>query len=276
MLRTPSKMTVPSRSLPRVAGEGWDGGQQRFISSGARKIIFLLALVAVAAMTTGCAQPPAQAGATAVYLIEREPDFEPTRTRMIVTPQFLRIDDGRDGGDFLLYHRGERIIYNVSASDALILVIGPQAVAAAPVALEHRIEPDGAGAPNVSGKKVRHYRLLTNSETCYDLYAADGLLPEVVTALREYRESLAGEHAQALAFTPKEMQTPCDLANNIYAPARHLAHGFPIRVDETSGRDQTRVRTTELLDYQQGFAANDGLFQLPDYRRMTIQELRRR
>jgi len=236
---------------------------------------YVAAFVAVLA-TVGCARPPAAPGATAVYMVEHEADFEPMRTRMIVTPEFLRIDDGRDGGDFLLYHRGERTIYNVSVADALILVIAPQSVGAAPMALEHRVESESDNPPDVGGKKVRHYRLLTNRALCYDLYAADGLLPEVVTALREYRESLAGEHAQALAFTPREMQTPCDLANNIYAPARHLAHGFPIRVAETNGRDGTRVRTTELLDYRRGFAADAALFRLPGYRRMTLEELRRR
>ena len=240
------------------------------------RTVCLVALAAIVAMTIGCARPPAPAGASVVYLVEHEPDLEPARTRMIVTPQFLRIDDGGDRGDFLLYHRGERTIYNVSVSDALILVIGPQTVGTAPRALDHRIERGGADAPDVGGKKVRHYRLITNGETCYDLYAAEGLLPEVVAALREYRESLAGEHAAALLFTPSEMQTSCDLANNVYAPARHLAHGFPIRADETNGRDRNRVRTTELLDYQQGFAADDALFRLPDYRRLTIQELRRR
>lgn len=236
---------------------------------------YVVAFVVVLA-TVGCARPPTAPGATAVYMVEHEADFEPTRTRLIVTPEFLRIDDGRDGGDFLLYHRGERTIYNVSAADALILVMAPQAIGAAPVALEHDIQRENDAAPDVGGKKVRHYRLLTNRNVCYDLYAAEGLLPEVVAALREYRESLAGEHAQALAFTPKEMQTPCDLANNIYAPARHLAHGFPIRAAERNGRDATRVRTTELLDYQQGFAADAALFRLPGYRRMTLQELRRR
>lgn len=239
-------------------------------------MVKLFIMLAAIVSALGCARPPVSAGATAVYFVEQEPDFEPMRTRMIVTPQFLRIDDGRDSGDFLLYHRGERTIYNVSASDALILIIAPQAIGAAPTALEHRIERDAASAPDVGGKKVRRYRLFTNSDACYDLYAAEGLLPEVVAALREYREALAGEHAQALAFTPADMQTPCDLANNIYAPARHLAHGFPIRLDETSGRGRGGVRTTELVDYQQGFAADDALFRLPSYRRMTIQELRRR
>lgn len=224
----------------------------------------------------GCATSP-PAGATAIYLIEREPDDEPTRTRMIVTSQYLRIDGGQVASNFLLYDRAARTIYNVSVDDKLVLVIPPQAIAPAGRAFAHQIERESADVPAVGGKTVRHYRLLTDSELCYDLYAADGLLPEAVTALREYRQSLAGEHAQALIYTPQELQTPCDLANNVYLPARHLAHGFPIRLEERTGRFRGEVRTTELADYEEGFVADAALFQLPaGYRQMTIQELRER
>lgn len=240
-----------------------------------------LALVSVTlGLLAGCATKgptPAASGATAIYFAEHEPDEEPTRTRMIVTPQYVRIDGDDAGANFLLYDRAARTIYNVSADDRLILILPPQAVAPDTGGLQHRIEREATEVPAVGGKKVRRYRLLTNDQLCYDLYAADGLLPEVVTALREYRQSLAGEHARALAFTPKEMQTPCDVANNVYLPARHLAHGFPVRTEERTGRLSGQVRTTELVDYQVGFAAAPALFQLPaDYRRMTLQEFRER
>lgn len=244
-----------------------------------------LTLVGVTWLLVGCATEkatpaPATSGAeaTAIYFVEHEPDGEPARTRMIVTPKYLRIDGGDAGGtNFLLYDRAARTIYNVSADDRLILVLPPQSVAPHTGRLQHRIEREATEVPAVDGKKVRHYRLLTNDEVCYDLYAADGLLPQAVTALREYRESLAGEHARALAFTPQEMQTPCDVANNVYLPARHLAHGFPVRAEERTGRLSGQVRTIELVDYQVGFAAEPSLFQLPsDYRRMTLQEFRER
>lgn len=236
-----------------------------------------LTLGLVGCATDKAAPASSAAGATAIYFVEHEPDEEPVRTRMIVTANYLRIDGGDADANFLLYDRAARTIYNISTDDRLILVLPPQSVAPDTGRLQHRIEREATEVPAVDGKKVRHYRLLTNDQLCYDLYAADGLLPQAVTALREYRESLAGEHARALAFTPQEMQTPCDVANNVYLPARHLAHGFPVRAEERTGRLSGQVRTIELVDYQVGFAAEASLFQLPaDYRRMTLQEFRER
>lgn len=240
------------------------------------RIIALLAAAGVAS----CEQPveTTAAPAVAVYFVEHEPGFEPARTRMIITRDFLRIDGGRKGRDFVLYDRARRTIYNVSAADSLILVMGPRPVnAAPPMRLKHNIERDRTAAPDVGGIPVAHYRLRTNGKLCYDLYAADGLLPEAVKALREYREILAGEQALAMEVTPRAMQTPCDLANNVFAPARYLAHGFPIRVAETDGRAADRERITELVDYETDFEAAADMFRLPEsYRRLTLQELRGR
>lgn len=216
-------------------------------------------------------------GTVALYFVEQEEGSESGRTRMLITPEYLRIDDGADAGDFLLYRRADRTIYSVNTVDGIVLVIAHRKVEAGAAGLDHKVQrrPEEA-IPEVAGKKVAHYRLLTNGQLCYDLYAVEGLLPDAVAALTEYRESLAAEHAAALAFTPKEMQSPCDLANNVYLPARHLAHGFPIRLTETT-RNPTRSRTIELVDFKTGVAVDPVLFRVPDtYRHMTIDELRTR
>ena len=216
---------------------------------------------------TGCGD----AGkATALYYAEQEPGGEPYRTRMIVTARWLRMDDGGETKDFLLFDRREKTLYSVSTADARILVIAPKPVGiAAPVALAHTLEPDAEAYPAVGGKKVTRYRLLTNQKPCYDLVAAEGMLPEAVQALREYRQTLAGQQAAMLAGMPKELQTPCDLANNVFAPVRYLDFGLPIRLDETG------VRTSELVDYKADFEAGPALFDLPaSYRRIAIEAMR--
>lgn len=235
-------------------------------------------LVLCALWVTACTHGLRPGGATALYLVEQDTGEEPFRTRMIVTDGYLRIDDGTERGDFLLYDRRAHTIYNVSATDRLVIVIGNQPVTqVSPIPLTHTSDPVAdATVPNVGGKKVAHYRLRTNGDTCYDLYAADGLLPDAVAALTEYRRVLAGEQAVALSVTPRELQTPCDLANHVYEPARHLAYGFPIRLSETT-RTRGLLRTTELVDYREDFAAGAALFELPaDYRRIRIEELRGR
>ncbi|BAU47307.1 hypothetical protein SVA_0728 [Sulfurifustis variabilis] len=238
---------------------------------------FLSTAFLAACALAACTHAAGPEKGTALYFVEEEEGTEAGGTRMLITREYLRIDDGVDAGDFLLYQRADKTIYSVNAADGLVLVIGHQPVKSAATGLTHDVQRrNGEPIPDVAGRKVVHYRLLTNGQLCYDLYAAEGLLPDAVAALAEYRESLAGEQAVALASTPKEMQSPCDLANNVYLPARHLAHGFPIRLTETT-RNPVRTRTTELVDYKTGLAIDPELFRVPQgYRRLTIQELRAR
>jgi hypothetical protein len=222
---------------------------------------FLTALVS-------CSNPTTPAAV--LYFVEQEPGVEPYRTRMIVTAGFLRMDEGQDSQDFLLFDRADGSIYSVSSAEKQVLVIRPRPVELKPPAkFTHRVVTDPAAFPAIEGRKVTHYELLTNDMRCYDLYAADGLLPGVVVALREYRLILAGQQALTAALTPPEMQSPCDLANNVFLPVRHLEHGFPVRLADMTGR------TTELVDYKTDFRATSDMLRLPaEYKRLTLEELR--
>jgi hypothetical protein len=97
---------------------------------------------------------------------------------------------------------------------------------------------------------------------CYDLYAADGLLPGAVVALREYRLILAGQQALTAAVTPPEMQSSCDLANNVFLPVRHLEHGFPVRLTDMTADDGTGglpgFDTADMLRCRRSTAADVG------------------
>ena len=220
----------------------------------------------------GSGLEPKKQTATVLQYEEQEPGTEPYQTRLIVTARYLRIDDGRDTRDFLLFDRQDKTIYSVSAADTSVLVIAYSAPAGrVSTPQKHEVVEERDSAPDVGGKKVRHYRLLTDNHQCYDLYAADGLLPQAVAAWREYRESLAAEQARTLAWTPKEMQSPCRLANNVNAPTRLLAHGLPVRYAETNGK------IGQLVDYQSETKVDAGLFELPpEYSRISIDALRRR
>jgi hypothetical protein len=209
--------------------------------------------------------------ATVLWFAEQEAGVAPYRTRMLVTAEHLRIDDGEADGDFVLYSRRERTIYNVNVADKLILVIRAAEPVSSPVALRHEALREAGELPEVAGRKVVRYRLRTNGQTCYEVFAADGLLPEATAALREFITALAADQAARLPAMPRELQTPCYLANNAYAAARYLDHGLPVRRADYDGR------VSELVDFTQSFAAEPGLFQLPEeYRRMEIAELRKK
>ncbi len=230
-----------------------------------------VALFSAAVLAAGAARAER---ATVLHYEEQEAGTDRYATRMLFTQRYLRIDDGAGAGedDFLLFDRDTRTIYSVTAGEKSILVIARAAAPGrAPLALEHQVVEQSDRVPPVAGKAVRHYRLLTNGRTCYDLYAADGLLPQVVALWREYREALAAEQARTLAWTPASLQTPCTLANSIYAPARHLAHGLPVRYADADGR------VGELTDYRSDVAVDASLFELPaGYTRITIDALRGR
>lgn len=230
----------------------------------------ILTGAAIVLLLAGCNQVPRTIPATVLYFLEQEPGEEPYRTRMLITPDHLRIDDGRQGGDYTLYTRHERTIYSVTAEDKMVLAIKPeQRKPEPPIRLVHSDVKEKGEAPTVGGKAVARWRLLTNGVACYDIHAADGLLPQAVTALREFIETLSFDQARSLSYTPKELQTPCHLANNVFAATRYLDHGLPVRRADMTGR------VSELVDYQEGFEADPTLFTLPEsFRKMDIRELR--
>jgi hypothetical protein len=232
-----------------------------------RRAVWLLAILLLPLLAS-CSEPTTPAAV--LYFIEHEPGAEPYRTRMVVTAGFLRMDGGADDPDFLLFDRADGTIYSVSGAERQILVIRPRPMDARPPAeFRHQVVRDDAAFPAVGGHKVSHYELLTNGRRCYDLYAASDLLPEALLALRQYREVLAGQQAKTLPLAPPGALPDCDLANNVFMPARHLEHGFPVRLTDMTGK------TVELVDYDDEFRATAVMLKLPaDYKRLTIDELR--
>ncbi|MCK7580208.1 MAG: hypothetical protein MZV65_34170 [Chromatiales bacterium] len=165
---------------------------------------------------------------------------------------------------------GRRRCTASSRSDRTVL-----AVRSAPVALTppRRFQNTVARAPDtlpaVDGKIVTHYRLLTNGERCADIYAADGLLPEAVAALREYHQALAAVQGEGQARMPAALQSACDLADFVFLPTRHLEFGFPVRQVNRAGV------TRQLVDYRTGVPVEATRFEVPkDYRQITPSQIR--
>jgi hypothetical protein len=234
-----------------------------------RRVVYLFACLLLP-MLVSCSEPTTPAAV--LYFVEHEPGAEPYRTRMVITAGFLRIDGGLDDPDFLLFDRADGTIYSVSGAERQILVIRPRPVDARPPDdFRHQVVRDNTAFPAVGAHKVSHYELLTNGQRCYNLYAAAELMPAAVLALRQYREVLAGQQAKTLSLAPPGTLPACDMANNIFLPARHLEHGFPVRLTDMTGK------TVELVDYNAEFSATAAMLRLPaDYKRLTIEELRER
>lgn len=215
-------------------------------------------------------QPADTEKATLLLFQEKEQGVPAYGSRVLVTPDYLRMDDGNDQGDFLLYDRKTRTIYSVANDDETILEISYHPVAIKPpFALELVKKTDtDESAPTIGGSKAVHTTFSVNSRRCYDVVSVSGLLDDATAALGEYASALAGEQARNLYKTPVEFQDPCMLSNLIFHTEDHFTSGFPIQEWSYNGYSR------ELMDYQLDFPSSKALFVLPEnYQRYQLKVL---
>jgi len=112
--------------------------------------------------------------------------------------------------------------------------------------------------PSISGIKPMYYQFHANDTLCYHLIVADGYQPDITRALQDYQLVLAAQQQETLVSTPKELQTPCFLANYIYAPTIYTSKGFPLEQWDEAGYHRS------LSNIKEGVSINQSLFQLPD------------
>lgn len=199
-----------------------------------------------------------------------ERGIDPYETSMVITNEFIRIDDDDNPRNFVLVDRQKEVVYSVSDENDAILVVNSMPVELeAPMEIklgEQRVEEENV--PRINGKPTTHYVFEANGKVCYQAVVAEGLLPEATDAITEYLEILAGQHASTLQNVPADQITACDLSMHILHPGRHLKHGLPIREwDNQSYRRQ-------LIEFEEDYAVPAGIFELPaDFGRFTIQDM---
>lgn len=209
---------------------------------------------------------------TMVMFMEQEQGVEPYPTRMIITKKFVRVDDGEGSKKFILFDRLKNVVYSINPEEESVMEVHKKNIKAEPpFKLEYVTQsmPPLKDAPEINGEKAKHFKLLTNKESCYEVIAVDGLLPYVVNALREFHTHMATDSAATFNNIPADMHNACDMSMSTFAATRHLQYGFPIQ--EMGKREYMRM----LVDYKQDFKADKSLFMLPEkYQRYTVQDLR--
>jgi hypothetical protein len=240
-----------------------------------------VALLVVATLLVGCQQDESSTaqqgvktstGATLLNFVEFEKSVEPYATRLIVTGQHMRFDDGEGSKDFVLYDRQKDVIYSVNSAEQTIMAVHQKEIELNPpfeLKLTHTKLDNLKDAPTIAGQQAQHYQFSANGERCYDVIAVQGLMPDVVIALREFSELLASDSKVTFNTLPADLQKPCDISMNTFAPGRHLEFGFPIQEWSMNGSGRS------LLDYQLDYQPDEALFILPEsYRQFTVQEFR--
>ncbi len=229
-------------------------------------IMKLLMLISTLFILTACGNDN---GAIELQFSEQEAGQESYKTRMIITDEFLRIDDGPDNKDFILFDREAGKISSVSYDNQRIFeIVYQQLTLEKPADLmwEHMII-EAKGAPTIDGIVPTGHSFSANKQTCLQTMSAKGLLEKARIALIEYQTVLAGEHAANFDKTPKDQRQACDSALSIFHATDSLKYGFPIIEWDSAGHRR------QLSNYTENADISADLFKLPsDFKAFSLHE----
>ncbi len=196
---------------------------------------------------------------------------EPYYSRILANADYLRMDYGEDEDDFVLYDRNKKQIFNIVHDSETVLRISNNPVTIdSPMELYFsQSEMKQGKAHTFMGHAVSQHRYMSKATVCRNTVSVNGPMAETLAAMREFYMVLAGQQAQSLASTPKELLSACDLTINTFHPIAFLEHGLPLRVWDANGM----VR--ELVDLKESHPLNPELFDIPKgYRLIEISALR--
>jgi len=192
---------------------------------------------------------------------EREAGTDNYIVRVLVSPGFVRFDDGYAASDFALLERQSKTVFSVSHEDRSILVIeyrpGAAALAATDIKLTETHTPDNA-APAIAGQQPVHTNYLANGNVCFQTVTVPVVMGDAVAGMVEYAEVLAVRQRNNMESVPESMQTPCFLSRYVTAAARQYRDGLPVQEWDDSGYFRT------LTDFNEHETVPAALFELPD------------
>lgn len=233
-----------------------------------KTVLHIISLILMVFFIAACQQEPKN---QMLLFLENEEGIDPYMTRIIITPEFMRFDEGDQSKSFLLVDRKNKVAHSVNHDLKTIMRVTTQDVKVTPpMELNYTVNEldDLQDAPAINDSKPRHRQLLTNGEVCLDVISVEGLMPEAVAALREYHRILASDSAVTFNVMPADMHEPCSISMSTFAPTRHLEYGFPIQ-------EWKPGYTRSLENYDADYEYNPALLTLPgDYFSYSVQDYR--
>ena len=198
-----------------------------------------------------CAGVAQAADMTVVRYVDQDPGDPAYATRILVTPDFLRMDGGGDDGDFVLLDRRRHRVINVMRGSKLAMVFTPGRLPPRPANWKARVgtRPGAAG--------TRRFSLTLNGVVCSEGVAARHAAPDAARAMAELKTVLAATQYRVWKDSPREMQHDCDLANLVWETGATLKLGLPLEEREFSGR-------TRQFESQSSESLRPELFRVPD------------
>ena len=193
-----------------------------------------------------------------VYQV-REPGVENYVSRILVTSEYLRMDEGGAPGEgYTIYDRRAKKIFNVDPGEKTVFEMEPPGFQ--PVPPEGMVLKENmtiaADSPQVAGQQPEKLQLQANGETCRELIVVKETMSAAVAAMSELYQALARMQYPAVG-SPGYTENNCELSEYIYAPQRAFAHGLPLW-DVMGGKQRL------LVDFRKNFEVADDTFVVPE------------
>ena len=226
--------------------------------------------ISMALLLVACNSKPSE---VKILFIEQEPGVEPYQTRLIVTGDYMRFDDGEGSIDFVLFDRNKNIIYSANSGEQTVMSVAAKKIAdmKPPFELKQDVKKLGAlkDAPKIQDKSPLHYQFFTNDTLCYDVVAVKDLLPDVVKAMQAFQAVLASDSKLTFNTMPADMHNACNMSMSTFAAGQHLQYGFPVQEWTPAGTGRA------LIDFDINYKADKKLFELPEnYQLYSVQDYR--
>lgn len=162
--------------------------------------------------------------------VEQDAGDPPYPTRILVTPDFMRMDGGEDGGDFILLDRRQHTLFNVMRDNKLAMVFKHGMLPTKPAGWNPKLVTQQA----VRG--TQRFSFSMNGLTCNEGVAARRAAPDAARAMSELKSVLAATQYRVWLDSPPEMQDDCDLANQVWDSGATLRLGLPLEERDFRGR----------------------------------------
>lgn len=162
--------------------------------------------------------------------LDQDAGDPPYLTRILVTPDFMRMDDGEDAADFILLDRQRHRLFNVMRGNNLAMVFTPGMLPPRPAGWKPRL------VAHQAARGTQRFSLTVNGLTCIEGVAAKGAAPDAARAMAELKSILAATQYRVWRDSPREMQHDCDLANQVWDFDATLRLGLPLEERDFRGR----------------------------------------
>lgn len=177
--------------------------------------------------------------------------------RYIINSEFLRIDNGNDSADFILFDVKNSMIFSINHEDQTSLKITynkwSKPEYSFKVNVSERLMDD---APKIFNRPVFHYQVEAADKVCTEVYLIKDVYPDAMNVLYQYQQVLSGQQVITLKNTPADLHTPCFLVDQVYHDAEYLKQGMPVQIIHSRGYVKM------LKDFKE-MKLDKNLFELP-------------